>query len=110
MVKKKHGKYEEPKVRVNISLTQTSINLLDRKASEMGLSRSEMIETMARQEPELSPEEKKLLGNPLEFAQIKINEAELFFDANHLSTSQNHRLTHFDFFLLFHIWRIKPQT
>ncbi|MBE9208825.1 ribbon-helix-helix protein, CopG family [Nostoc sp. LEGE 06077] len=62
MGKKKHGKYEEPKIRVNISLTQTSIQTLDRKATQMGLSRSELIETMARQESELSVAEKELLG------------------------------------------------
>ncbi|MBW4556403.1 MAG: ribbon-helix-helix protein, CopG family [Trichormus sp. ATA11-4-KO1] len=62
MAKKKHGRYEEPKVRVNISLTQTSIESLDRKASQMGLSRSELIETIARKDQNLSVAEKELLG------------------------------------------------
>ncbi|OYD99863.1 hypothetical protein CDG79_38445 [Nostoc sp. 'Peltigera membranacea cyanobiont' 232] len=62
MTKKKHGWYEEGKVRVNISLTQTSIESLDRQATRLGMSRSELIETMARQEQSLLPEEKELLG------------------------------------------------
>ncbi|MBH8553321.1 CopG family transcriptional regulator [Nostocaceae cyanobacterium CENA357] len=62
MTKKKHGWYEEGKVRVNISLTQTSIESLDRQATRLGMSRSELIETMARQEQSLLPEEKQHLG------------------------------------------------
>lgn len=46
--KKKHGKYEEPKKRVNVALTQTSINLLDDQAERLNMSRSEVIEQMAR--------------------------------------------------------------
>ena len=62
MTKKKHGWYEGGKIRVNISLTPTSIESLDRQATRLGMSRSELIETMARQDQSLLPEEKQVLG------------------------------------------------
>ncbi|WP_026733179.1 ribbon-helix-helix protein, CopG family [Fischerella sp. PCC 9605] len=63
MGKKKHGRYEEPKERVNISLTLTAIARLDLKASQAGVSRSELIEMMARQENlHISDPERQLLG------------------------------------------------
>jgi predicted DNA binding CopG/RHH family protein len=40
--------YEEVKIRVNMTLTQTAIASLDAKAQEEGISRSELIERYAR--------------------------------------------------------------
>ncbi|WP_088243840.1 ribbon-helix-helix protein, CopG family [Calothrix rhizosoleniae] len=61
-MKKRHGRYEEPKERVNISLTSTAIENLDLKASQMGVSRSELIELIARESEELPPGQKVILG------------------------------------------------
>lgn len=59
----KHGRYEEPKTRVNMALTPSSIELLDNRATQIGVSRSELIEQFARGLLEnLPPEEAMLLG------------------------------------------------
>ena len=44
----RRGLYSEPKQRVNLALTQTGTRLLDRLAASAGLSRSEMVEQIAR--------------------------------------------------------------
>ncbi len=43
------GLYAEPKQHVSVGLTQTGIRLLDRFAASAGLSRSEVVEQLARQ-------------------------------------------------------------
>ncbi|HAX77725.1 MAG TPA: hypothetical protein DCY88_18280 [Cyanobacteria bacterium UBA11372] len=48
MPKTKHLEYGEPKKVTTMTLTQEAIQELDRQAGELGISRSELVETFAR--------------------------------------------------------------
>nr|MCM0590146.1 ribbon-helix-helix protein, CopG family [Gloeotrichia echinulata DEX184] len=68
MVKKKHGKYDEPKMRVSIALTASSVEALDKMATEMNISRSEIVEIFARSSQQVQQppaNEKAILGESI---------------------------------------------
>jgi predicted DNA binding CopG/RHH family protein len=61
--KKAYGRYEEPKERVNMTLTQTAIQALDETSALQGLGRSELVERWARGLTlDVTPQEAFLLG------------------------------------------------
>jgi metal-responsive CopG/Arc/MetJ family transcriptional regulator len=47
-IKDQPALYDEIKTRATMTLTPTAINELDRKAAELGLTRSELVERFAR--------------------------------------------------------------
>jgi len=58
--------YNEPKLRVNLALTESAKDLLDSRAAELGISRSEVVEQFARAKVglpgDLTKEDKHQLG------------------------------------------------
>jgi hypothetical protein len=60
---KKYGKYDEPKLRTNMTLTNHAIMTLDEVAERQGLNRSELVEQWARSLVlNVTPQEAYLLG------------------------------------------------
>jgi metal-responsive CopG/Arc/MetJ family transcriptional regulator len=62
-VKDEPALYDEIKVRAMMSLTPTAIKELDKKAAELGISRSEFVERVAR-EIIVLPEQEKAIKKP----------------------------------------------
>ncbi|MBC1217749.1 ribbon-helix-helix domain-containing protein [Trichormus variabilis ARAD] len=61
--KTRHAEYGENKKNVVISITPSAIAELDSLSDRFGISRSELVERFAR--GMISPQEAKLLGEPL---------------------------------------------